>query len=88
MLSVFIMLLQKIAARRMNLRVNILGTGLSVQLETASPAEFPAKVARPRYSVLQNRSLKTHGLNVFEPWQAGLHNHLRQAFEAYVTYLR
>ncbi|MGD1078793.1 MAG: dTDP-4-dehydrorhamnose reductase [Candidatus Sulfotelmatobacter sp.] len=59
--------------------------GISARLEIASPAEFPAKVARPHYSVLENRSLKTRGLNLFEPWQAGLRNHLRQAYEAYVN---
>jgi dTDP-4-dehydrorhamnose reductase len=59
--------------------------GVSVQLEIASPAEFPSKVARPRYSVLENHGLKARGLNVFEAWQAGLHNHLRQAYEAHTN---
>jgi len=49
---------------------------IQVKLEVASPKEFPAKVPRPRYSVLENRGLKTCGLNLFEPWQAGVRNYL------------
>ena len=47
-----------------------------VRLEIAGPNEFPAKVARPTYSVLENRALKAQGLNVFRPWQEGLHQYL------------
>ncbi len=50
--------------------------GLSVQVEVADPSEFPAKVPRPRYSVLENRRLKAAGLNVFQPWEAGLAEYL------------
>lgn len=53
-------------------------TGSSVRLIVAGPNEFPAKVARPKYSVLENRALKTHGLNVFKSWQEGLHTYLGQ----------
>jgi dTDP-4-dehydrorhamnose reductase len=49
---------------------------LNVQVEIASPSEFPAKVPRPLYSVLDNRRLKNEGLNVFRPWQAGLVEYL------------
>jgi dTDP-4-dehydrorhamnose reductase len=52
--------------------------GLGVELQVASPTEFPAKVPRPHYSVLENRGLKARGLNVFGPWQAGLQKYLRQ----------
>ena len=41
---------------------------VSVTLEVASPNEFPAKVPRPAYSVLENRGLKSHNLNRFRPW--------------------
>jgi dTDP-4-dehydrorhamnose reductase len=51
-------------------------SGVQVKLEIASPSEFPAKVPRPNYSVLENRGLKALGLNKFEPWQAGLHKYL------------
>jgi dTDP-4-dehydrorhamnose reductase len=47
-----------------------------VTLEVAQPNEFPAKVPRPTYSVLENKSLKSNGLNVFQPWQAGLREYL------------
>jgi dTDP-4-dehydrorhamnose reductase len=51
-------------------------TGSSVNLKVAGADEFPAKVARPKYSVLENRALKTHSLNVFKTWQEGLHTYL------------
>lgn len=51
-------------------------TETPVQLEIAGPNEFPAKVARPKYSVLENDALKRQGLNVFKPWQEALHEYL------------
>jgi dTDP-4-dehydrorhamnose reductase len=51
-------------------------TNTKVNLQIAGPNEFPAKVARPKYSVLENRALKSHGLNVFKPWQQGLVDYL------------
>lgn len=51
-------------------------SAIEVKLEVASPGEFPAKVPRPHYSVLENRELKTRRLNLFEPWQAGLLKYL------------
>jgi dTDP-4-dehydrorhamnose reductase len=51
-------------------------TGTTVRLKVADPNEFPAKVARPKYSVLENRALKSRGLNVFKPWQDALHEYL------------
>ena len=51
-------------------------TGTKVNLEVAGPNEFPAKVARPKYSVLENRGLKSHNLNVFKPWQEGVREYL------------
>jgi dTDP-4-dehydrorhamnose reductase len=49
---------------------------VSVTLEAASPNEFPAKVPRPSYSVLENSRLKAQNLNFFRPWQEGLLNYL------------
>ncbi len=49
-----------------------------VTLEVASPNEFPAKVPRPEYSVLENRKLKSQNLNLFRPWQDGLHAYLSE----------
>lgn len=53
-------------------------TETRVNLLVAGASEFPAKVARPKYSVLENRGLKTHGLNIFRPWQAGVREYLSQ----------
>jgi dTDP-4-dehydrorhamnose reductase len=52
-------------------------TNTRVNLKVASLHDFPAKVARPQYSVLENGGLKKHGLNVFKPWQCALHKYLR-----------
>ena len=53
-------------------------TDTPVNLKIAGPKEFPAKVPRPSYSVLENRALKSRGLNVFEPWQSGLRKYLEK----------
>jgi dTDP-4-dehydrorhamnose reductase len=50
-------------------------TDTRVRLSVASPNEFPAKVPRPKYSVLENRALKVSGLNSFGSWQEGLHRY-------------
>jgi dTDP-4-dehydrorhamnose reductase len=50
--------------------------GIKTKLSVASCNEFPAKVPRPKYSVLENRALKSLGLNSFEPWQNGLSSYL------------
>jgi dTDP-4-dehydrorhamnose reductase len=51
---------------------------VSVKLEVAATDEFPAKVPRPAYSVLENRGLKSHDLNLFRPWQEGLNTYLSE----------
>lgn len=51
-------------------------TSTPVTLEIAGQNEFPAKVPRPLYSVLENEALKKHSLNVFKPWQEGLREYL------------
>ncbi len=51
-------------------------TNTKVNLQAAGPNEFPAKVPRPKYSVLENRGLKTQGLNIFGPWREGLRDYL------------
>ncbi len=58
---------------------------IEVKLEAASPSEFPAKVSRPRYSVLENRGLKGLRLNQFEPWQVGLRRYVSQILTASVS---
>jgi dTDP-4-dehydrorhamnose reductase len=51
-------------------------TNTKVNLKIAGPNEFPAKVSRPKYSVLENEGLKKLGLNSFAPWQEGLQAYL------------
>src|ERR1700689_3163314 len=51
-------------------------TDTPVRLKVAAPGAFPSKVARPKYSVLENRGLKSRGLNSFKPWQDALHKYL------------
>jgi dTDP-4-dehydrorhamnose reductase len=50
--------------------------GVKVNLKIAGANEFPAKVPRPKYSVLENSRLKEFGLNSFRTWQEGLHTYL------------
>jgi dTDP-4-dehydrorhamnose reductase len=57
-------------------------TDTAVRLKIAAPDEFPAKVPRPKYSVLENGALKSHGLNAFKPWQNGLHKYLANRVKA------
>jgi len=62
-------------------------TNTKVNLKVAGPNEFPAKVPRPKYSVLENRGLKLLGLNTFRPWQEGLRDYLDilQSHEVAIT---
>src|SRR5215469_3626410 len=45
-------------------------------LVVAGSNEFPAKVPRPKYSVLENHGLKKLGLNSFRSWEDGLRSYL------------
>jgi dTDP-4-dehydrorhamnose reductase len=49
---------------------------VEVKLEIAAPGEFLAKAPRPHYSVLENRGLKSIGLNLFACWKTGLQQYL------------
>jgi len=40
--------------------------GVKTKLSIAAPNEFPSKVPRPKYSVLENHALKALGLNSFQ----------------------
>jgi dTDP-4-dehydrorhamnose reductase len=60
-------------------------TGTHVRLEKARPGEFPAKVPRPKYSVLENGALKAAGLNVFTDWRDGLNGYLDARAQATVA---
>ena len=49
---------------------------IKVRLRVAGPDEFPTKVPRPKYSVLENSRLKRLGLNSFQTWENGLRSYL------------
>ncbi len=51
-------------------------TKTNIRLEPARPGEFPAKVPRPRYSVLENATLKARTMNIFSHWKEGLQEYL------------
>ena len=51
-------------------------TATQVTLEAAAPNEFPAKVPRPKYSVLENAALKAMGKNVMPHWSDALKRYL------------
>lgn len=49
---------------------------LTPNLNIAGPNEFPIKVPRPKYSVLENSMLKKSGLDIFKPWDEALKEYL------------
>ena len=49
---------------------------LKTKLSVADPSEFPAKVPRPKYSVLENSRLQSLGLDEMPPWEDGLERYL------------
>jgi dTDP-4-dehydrorhamnose reductase len=51
-------------------------SGSRVKLSVANPAEFPSKVPRPKYSVLENAKLKSLGLDIMRPWEDELRRYL------------
>lgn len=51
-------------------------TNASVRLSVADPGEFPAKVPRPKYSVLENKALQSVKLDIMPHWNVGLKRYL------------
>jgi dTDP-4-dehydrorhamnose reductase len=51
-------------------------TGKEAHLMNANAGDFPSKVPRPHYSVLENRGLNSIGRNVFRHWKEGLREYL------------
>jgi dTDP-4-dehydrorhamnose reductase len=56
-------------------------TDTPIRLEVAGPDEFPAKVPRPKYSVLENQALKDRDLNTLQSWRDGLRTYLGERAE-------
>lgn len=50
--------------------------GIDVLNEVATSVDFPAKVRRPAYSVLDNRALRDRGLDVMPTWQDALRRYI------------
>ncbi|MCR4339207.1 MAG: dTDP-4-dehydrorhamnose reductase, partial [Gemmatimonadaceae bacterium] len=50
--------------------------GLDVRTDVASAKDFPTKVRRPAYSVLDNSALRARGLEVMPSWQDALKRYL------------
>lgn len=55
--------------------------GVDVRLNAASSADFPAKVPRPTYSVLENRALQSAGIDVMPHWRESLTRYLAETGE-------
>lgn len=53
-------------------------TGTAVRLLEASATDFPAKVRRPSYSVLENVRLMADGLDRMQPWRDSLRAYLAE----------
>ena len=51
--------------------------GFQAALSPCSSEEYNAKARRPRYSVLENRALKTAGFTALQPWQEALAEYIR-----------
>ena len=51
-------------------------TKVNVRLSVAQPEEFPIKVPRPKYSVLENMALQQNNLDIMPHWQDALERYL------------
>ncbi|MBT89135.1 MAG: dTDP-4-dehydrorhamnose reductase [Spirochaetales bacterium] len=51
-------------------------TGKKILLSRAMPGEFPAKVPRPSYSILENYGLQAANLDIMPHWEDGLKKYL------------
>jgi dTDP-4-dehydrorhamnose reductase len=51
-------------------------SGTQIKLSIARSDEFPMKVPRPKYSVLENAGLKVLGMDLMPDWQDGLRRYL------------
>jgi dTDP-4-dehydrorhamnose reductase len=51
-------------------------SGIKVRLSVARSDDFPKKVPRPKYSVLENAELKAEGMDLMKDWQDGLRQYM------------
>jgi dTDP-4-dehydrorhamnose reductase len=52
--------------------------GMEVTVHRAEPGEFPQKVARPQFSVLDNQRLRQLGIDVMPAWDVSLRQYMAQ----------
>ncbi len=57
------------------------GLNMDVNLKQTTQKEFPSKVKRPLYSVLQNGRLKEQEIDIMPHWRTSLHSYLREREE-------
>jgi len=50
---------------------------MPAKVELATSADFPAKVPRPAYSVLDNKALRDRGLDMMPPWRDALRRYVQ-----------
>ncbi len=53
-------------------------SSVKTKLSVANPNDFPAKVPRPKYSVLENNRLKSLNLDIMPTWEDGLRRYLKE----------
>jgi len=53
-------------------------TETKINLNIASPEEFPSKVPRPKYSVLENANLMAMGMDIMPHWSESLKQYLQE----------
>src|SRR5262249_46298505 len=56
-------------------------TQTQVKLLPATATDFPAKVPRPRYSILDNKHLRARGLDIMPDWKDCLKSYLKETGE-------
>jgi dTDP-4-dehydrorhamnose reductase len=56
-------------------------TGTTVKLRPATSADFPSKVPRPHYSVLDNKMLRDCSLDIMPEWKDSLRQYLAETGE-------
>lgn len=52
-------------------------TGTAANLQTATSADFPSPVRRPKYSALDNAHLRAQGLDIMPAWEDALDDYLK-----------
>ena len=52
--------------------------GVSCDITSCTTEEYPLPATRPGCSILENKRLKTKGLNLMEPWQTDLDHYIDQ----------